>query len=64
METLLREYMQRNDALLQTQATSIKNLKLQLAQLASDISGRPRGSLPNSTKTPNKVGDPRKISVR
>ncbi|TYJ99663.1 hypothetical protein E5676_scaffold562G00450 [Cucumis melo var. makuwa] len=37
MEALFPEDMQRNDDLLQSQSTSIRNLELQLGQLASDF---------------------------
>ncbi|TYK02137.1 hypothetical protein E5676_scaffold388G00190 [Cucumis melo var. makuwa] len=50
MESLLRAYIQRNDVLLQSQAILIKNLELQLGQLASDLSGISRGSLPSNMK--------------
>ncbi|KGN51008.1 hypothetical protein Csa_008461 [Cucumis sativus] len=56
MEALFREYMQRNDALLQSQASSIKNLELQLGQLANDVSERPKGALLCNTKTPIQRG--------
>ncbi|KAA0041246.1 uncharacterized protein E5676_scaffold32G00540 [Cucumis melo var. makuwa] len=52
----IQAMQQWNDALLQSQASSIKNLELQLGQLFSNISRRPKGSLPSNTETPNQVG--------
>ena len=40
MEALLKEYMQKNDALLQTQASSIRNLELQIGQIAGELKTR------------------------
>ncbi|TYK05491.1 uncharacterized protein E5676_scaffold83G002000 [Cucumis melo var. makuwa] len=56
METLLLKYMQRNDVLLQSQATFLKNLELQLGQLARDFFGRLKGPFPSNTETPNQMG--------
>ncbi|KAE8649272.1 hypothetical protein Csa_023796, partial [Cucumis sativus] len=39
LEALVRKYMWRNYAFLQSQVTSIKNLELQMGQITSDISG-------------------------
>ena len=56
MESLFQEYMQRNDALLQSQAASIKNLELQMGQIANDISRQPKGTLPSNTEIPIQGG--------
>lgn len=56
METLVQEYMQRNDTLLQSQATSTKNMELQMGQLANDIYGRQKGTIPSNTEIPNHGG--------
>lgn len=60
METLLREDMQRNDALLESQATSIKQIELQLEQLDNDFSERRKGSLPSNTETSSQARGSRK----
>ncbi|WP_217833224.1 hypothetical protein, partial [Picosynechococcus sp. PCC 7002] len=56
MEALLKEYMQKNDALMQTQASSIRNLKLQLGQIAGEFKTRQKGSLPSNTEAPRGMG--------
>ncbi|KAA0040852.1 hypothetical protein E5676_scaffold306G00800 [Cucumis melo var. makuwa] len=53
MVALLRKYMQRKDAFMQSQTTSIINLEIHLGQLAKDFSGRPHGSLPSNIEVPN-----------
>lgn len=60
MKNLIWEYMQKNDVVLQTQATSIRNVEVQLEQLVSDFSERMRQSLPSSTEMPNQVDESRK----
>ena len=64
METLIRGYMKRNDALLQSQATSIRNLELQMGQIAIDFSERPQVFLPSNTEMSNQAGDLKKRSVK
>ncbi|KAA0044273.1 uncharacterized protein E6C27_scaffold2741G00320 [Cucumis melo var. makuwa] len=63
METLLREDMQRNDALLESQATSIKQIELQLEQLDNDFSERRKGSLPSNTETSSQARGSRKEKI-
>ncbi|XP_024022362.1 uncharacterized protein LOC112091881 [Morus notabilis] len=63
MEALLKEYMARNDsliqgqaALLQSQAASLRTLENQVGQLANVLSNRPQGSLPSDTENPRRDG--------
>ena len=59
IESLLKEYMAKNDALMQNQSTmiqshaaSLRNLENQMGQLANALSSRPQGSLPSDTENP------------
>ncbi|XP_024027611.1 uncharacterized protein LOC112093437 [Morus notabilis] len=63
MEALLKEYMARNDsliqgqaALLQSQAASLRTLENQVGQLANVLSNRPQGSLLSDTENPRRDG--------
>ncbi|XP_062085342.1 uncharacterized protein LOC133791428 [Humulus lupulus] len=52
LESLMRDYMAKNDAVIQSQATSLRNLEMQLGQLANDLKNRPQGSRePTSIQT-------------
>ncbi|KAL5550632.1 hypothetical protein UlMin_000808 [Ulmus minor] len=53
MESLLKEYMARNDAVIQSQAASLRNLENQVGQLANELKNRPPGTLPSNTETGN-----------
>ncbi|KAL5570270.1 hypothetical protein UlMin_026845 [Ulmus minor] len=52
MESLLKEYMARNDAVIQSQAASLRNLENQVGQLANELKNQPPGTLPSNTKIP------------
>ncbi|XP_038891676.1 uncharacterized protein LOC120081070 [Benincasa hispida] len=52
LENLLKEYIAQNDALLKSQASSIRNLEIQVAQIASELKNRQPGVLPSNTETP------------
>ncbi|XP_022158611.1 uncharacterized protein LOC111025065 [Momordica charantia] len=41
LEKLMKQYMANNDATVQSQATSLRNLKLQVGQLATDLKSKP-----------------------
>ncbi|KAL5564932.1 hypothetical protein UlMin_028096 [Ulmus minor] len=56
MESLLKEYMARNDAVIQSQAASLRNLENQVGQLANELKNRPPGTLPSNTESPKKDG--------
>ena len=57
-EDLLLQYMQKTDALIQSQSASMRALQMQVGQLASAINNRPSGSLPSNTE-PNPKNDKR-----
>ncbi|XP_060972542.1 uncharacterized protein LOC115710785 [Cannabis sativa] len=41
LESLMRDYMAKNDDVIQSQAASLQNLEIQLGQLANDLKNRP-----------------------
>ncbi|XP_060960154.1 uncharacterized protein LOC133030995 [Cannabis sativa] len=55
LESLMRDYMAKNDAVIQSQAASLRNLEVQLGQLlANDLKNRPQGTLPSDTENPRR----------
>ncbi|XP_062114415.1 uncharacterized protein LOC133825500 [Humulus lupulus] len=56
LESLMRDYMAKNDAVIQSQAASLQNLEIQLGHLANDLKNRPQGSLPSDTENPRRDG--------
>ncbi|XP_062080885.1 uncharacterized protein LOC133785683 [Humulus lupulus] len=56
LESIMRDYMAKNDAVIQSQASSLRNLEMQLGQLANDLKNRPQGSLPSDTENPRRDG--------
>ncbi|KAL5540535.1 hypothetical protein UlMin_043238 [Ulmus minor] len=56
MESLLKEYMARNDAVIQSQAASLRNLENQVRQLANELKNRPPGTLPSNAERPKRDG--------
>ncbi|KAM6551275.1 hypothetical protein CsatB_001083 [Cannabis sativa] len=48
--------MAKNDAVIQTQDASLRNLELQLGHLANELKARPQGSLPSDTENPKRDG--------
>ncbi|KAM6577778.1 hypothetical protein CsatB_029615 [Cannabis sativa] len=46
--------MAKNDAVIQSQAASLRNLELQLGHLANELKARPQGSLPSDTENPRR----------
>ncbi|KAL5578989.1 hypothetical protein UlMin_011431 [Ulmus minor] len=56
MEFLLKEYMARNDAVIQSQAASLRKLENQVGQLANELKNRPPGTLPSNTESPKRDG--------
>lgn len=57
MEALLKEYMQKNDALLETNASSIRNLELQMGQIVGELKNRQKGYFPNNTEALENMGN-------
>ncbi|EOY16728.1 Uncharacterized protein TCM_035607 [Theobroma cacao] len=47
---VLMQYMAKNDAIIQSQVASLRNLETQMSQLINDIKNRPQKTLPNDTK--------------
>ncbi|XP_060968275.1 uncharacterized protein LOC133035863 [Cannabis sativa] len=56
LESLMRDYMAKNDAVIQSQAASLRNLEVQLGQLANDLKNRSQGTLPSDTENPRRDG--------
>ncbi|XP_030497803.2 uncharacterized protein LOC115713460 [Cannabis sativa] len=56
LESLMRDYMAKNDTVIQSQAASLRNLEVQLGQLANDLKNRPQGTLPSDTENPRRDG--------
>ena len=56
LENLLKAYMAKNDALIQSQAATLKNLENQMGQLATELRNRPQGTLPSNTENPRNLG--------
>ncbi|XP_062113737.1 uncharacterized protein LOC133824778 [Humulus lupulus] len=48
--------MAKNDVVIQSQATSLRNLEIQLGQLANELRNRPQGPFPSDTESPRKDG--------
>ena len=56
MKTLIKEYIAKNEAIVQSQVVSLRNLENQIGQLATAMSSRTQGSLPSNTEDPRKEG--------
>ncbi|XP_062080518.1 uncharacterized protein LOC133785283 [Humulus lupulus] len=56
LESVMKEYMAKNNDVIQSQATSLRNLETQLGQLANELRNRPQGTLPSVTENPRKDG--------
>ena len=54
LETLIKEYIAKNEAIVQSQAVSLRNLENQMGQLATAMSSRTQGSLPSNTEDPRR----------
>ena len=53
---MIKEYIAKNEAIVQSQVVSLRNLKNQIGQLATTMSSRSQGSLPSSIENPRKEG--------
>ncbi|KAA3484177.1 Retrovirus-related Pol polyprotein from transposon opus [Gossypium australe] len=51
-----KAYMVKNDALIQSQAVTLKNLENQMGQVAMELSNRLQGALPSDTENPRNLG--------
>ncbi|KAH9723366.1 hypothetical protein KPL70_007095 [Citrus sinensis] len=56
LEGLIKDYIVRNEAVVQSHTVSLRNLENQIGQLATALSNRPQGSLPSNTKDPRREG--------
>ncbi|XP_024035580.1 uncharacterized protein LOC112096382 [Citrus clementina] len=54
LETLIKEYIAKNEAIVQSQVVSLRNLENQMGQLATAMSSRTQGSLPTNTEDPRR----------
>ncbi|KAH9763726.1 hypothetical protein KPL70_001262 [Citrus sinensis] len=54
LEALIKEYIAKNEAIVQSQAVSLRNLENQMGQLATAMSSRTQGSLPSNTEDPRR----------
>ncbi|XP_062112081.1 uncharacterized protein LOC133823377 [Humulus lupulus] len=56
LENILKEYIMKNEAMVQIQVESLRNLKNQVGKLANELRNRPHGALPSDTENPRNVG--------
>ncbi|XP_062075610.1 uncharacterized protein LOC133779698 [Humulus lupulus] len=52
LENMLKEYIVKNEAMIQSQAISLRNLENQVGQLANELRNRLHGTLPSDTENP------------
>ncbi|XP_038889341.1 uncharacterized protein LOC120079252 [Benincasa hispida] len=52
LEALLKQYMDKNNAVMQAQASSIRNLEIQVGQLASELRSQTLETLPSNSEAP------------
>ena len=53
---MIKDYIVKNEAVVQSHTVSLRNLKNQIGQLATALSNRPQGSLPSNTENPKREG--------
>ena len=51
---MIKDYIVKNEAVVQSHATSLRNLENQIGQLATAVSNKPQGSSPNNTENPRR----------
>ncbi|GMN53945.1 hypothetical protein TIFTF001_023075 [Ficus carica] len=56
LETLINEYIARNDARVQSHDATLRTLENQIGQIANALNVRPQGSLPSNTEDPRREG--------
>ncbi|KAH9783362.1 hypothetical protein KPL71_009280 [Citrus sinensis] len=54
LEVLIKEYIAKNEAIVQSQAVSLRNLENQMGQLAIAMSSKTQGCLPSNTEDPRR----------
>ena len=56
LEGLIKDYIVKNEAVVQSHSVSLRNLENQIGQLATALSNIPQGSLPSNTEDPRREG--------
>ncbi|KAH9802442.1 hypothetical protein KPL71_001386 [Citrus sinensis] len=56
LEALIKEYIAKNEVIVQSQVVSLRNLENQMGQLATAMSSKIQGSLPSNTEDPRREG--------
>ncbi|XP_062100331.1 uncharacterized protein LOC133806221 [Humulus lupulus] len=56
LKNMLKEYIVNNEAMIQSQAVSLRNLENQVGQLSNELINRPHGTLPSDTENPRSMG--------
>ncbi|XP_024023166.1 uncharacterized protein LOC112092119 [Morus notabilis] len=56
LENLLKEYIMKNEAKMQSQDATLRSLETQIGQLANALTNRPQGTLPSNTENPRQEG--------
>ncbi|XP_024021730.1 uncharacterized protein LOC112091702 [Morus notabilis] len=56
LESLLKEFIARSEAKIQSHDATLRNLENQMEQLANSLNNRPQGSLPSNTEDPRREG--------
>ncbi|XP_062104771.1 uncharacterized protein LOC133816126 [Humulus lupulus] len=56
LENMLKEYIVKNEAMIQSKETSLRSLENQVGQLANELRNRPHGTLPSDIENPRNVG--------
>ncbi|KAH9680322.1 hypothetical protein KPL71_026505 [Citrus sinensis] len=56
LEGLIKDYIVKNEAVVQSHTVSLRNLENQIGQLATALSNRPQGSLPSNIEDPRREG--------
>ncbi|KAH9780492.1 hypothetical protein KPL71_008099 [Citrus sinensis] len=56
LEGLIKDYIVKNEAVVQNHTVSLRNLENQIGQLAAALSNIPQGSLPSNTEDPRREG--------
>ncbi|XP_022158740.1 uncharacterized protein LOC111025203 [Momordica charantia] len=64
LENLMKQYMEKNNVTVQSYAASLRNLELQVGQLATDLKSRPYGALPSDTKVSEQPKDSQDIASK
>ena len=54
LEVLIKEYIAKNEAIVQSQAVSLRNLENQMGHVTTAMSSRTQGSLPSNTEDPRR----------